>query len=124
MAAHRPEECDLLLAEAVNAGDLETVVSFYEPEARFVAGPDNVVMGRNGIREVMRQMLAGKPKLTIQVPVVVEAGDIALLFSKWSSTTTGSDGSETAQSGNGREVVRRQPDGTWQFVIDHPSGGD
>jgi uncharacterized protein (TIGR02246 family) len=124
MAAHRPEECDLLIAESINAGDLEGAVALYESDARFVAGPDNVVEGSDGIREVMRSMLAGKPRLTIEVPKIVQSGDLALLCSKWSSTSTGPDGKETTDTGNGREVVRRQADGTWRFVIDFPNGGD
>jgi uncharacterized protein (TIGR02246 family) len=124
MPAHRPEECDLLIADSINAGDLEGAVALYESDARFVAGPDNVVEGSDGIREVMRSMLAGKPRLTIEVPKVVQSGDLALLCSRWSSTTTGPDGKETTDTGNGREVVRRQADGTWRFVIDFPNGGD
>jgi uncharacterized protein (TIGR02246 family) len=124
MAALRPEDCDLLLAVSINSGDLEGAVAFYEPDARFVAAPDNVVEGSDGIREVMLGMLHGNPRLTIEVPQVVQSGDLALLCSKWSTTTTGPDGSTTTESGNGREVVRRQPDGTWRFVIDYPNGGD
>src|SRR5262245_38413587 len=62
MAAHRPEECDFQIADCINAGDLEGAVALYEAGARFVAGPDNVVEGSDGIREVMRSMLAGKPR--------------------------------------------------------------
>ena len=45
MPAHRPEDCDLLLAERINAGDLEGAIAFYEPGARFVAGPDHIIEG-------------------------------------------------------------------------------
>src|SRR5690242_2332190 len=124
MSAHRPEECDLLIADSINAGDLEGAVALYESDARFVAAPDNVVEGSDGIREVMRSMLAGKPRLSIEVAQVVQTGDLALLCSVWSSTVTGADGKVTTDSGNGREVVRRQADGTWRFVIDFPNGGD
>ena len=124
MAAHRPEECDALIADRINAGDLEGAVALYESDARFVAAPDNIVEGSDGIREVMRAMLAGKPHLTISVSSVVQSGDLALVSSKWSATSTGPDGKETTDTGNGREVVRRQADGTWRFVIDHPNGGD
>ncbi len=108
----------------MSAGDLEGVVALYEADARFVIGPGNVAAGTDAIREVFRQMLAEHPKLTIEVPLVVQTGDLALLGSKWTSTTTGSDGKQTTDSGNGREVVRRQADGTWRFVIDYGNGGD
>src|SRR5262249_17415088 len=84
MAAQRPEEGDFEIAGRTNAGDLEGAVGLYESDARFVAGPDNTVEGSDGIREVMRSMLAGKPRLTIEVPKVVQTGDVALLCSKWS----------------------------------------
>ena len=124
MPANRPEECDLKIAEAVNAGDLEAAVALYEDDAAFVAGPDNVVRGSAAIRQMMTGMIAEKPRLKIEVPLVVQSGDLALLFSKWSATSVGADGKESTMSGNGREVVRRQADGTWKFVIDHPTGGD
>src|SRR5215469_727198 len=108
MAAHRPEECDFEIAACINAGDLEGAVALYEAGARFLAGPENVVEGTDGIREVMRSMLAGKPRLTIEVPKVLQTGDLALLCSKWSATSTGPDGKETTDTGNGREVVRQQ----------------
>lgn len=124
MAAQRPEECDFQIAVCINAGDLEGAVALYESDARFVAAPDNTVEGSAGIREMMRGMLAGKARVTIEVPKVVQTGDLAMLCSKWSTTTTGADGKETTETGNGREVVRRQADGTWRFVIDYPNGGD
>ena len=36
MPAHKPEECDTLLVEALHRGDLEAAVALYEPNASFV----------------------------------------------------------------------------------------
>jgi len=36
--------------------------------------------------------------------------------------TIGADGKETKISARGTEVVRKQADGTWRFVIDNPTG--
>jgi uncharacterized protein (TIGR02246 family) len=123
MAARKPEECDYLLTEALNAGDLEAAVALYEPNASFVQEPGKVVTGRAAIREVMQGFLAVKPKLTIEA-TAVQSGDVALLRSKWSLNGTGPDGKPVTMSGNGIEVVRRQADGTWLFVIDNPNGAD
>jgi len=44
-------------------------------------------------------------------------GDLALLRGDFTFTSSDVEfGSSTA------EVVRRQPDGTWLYIIDHPSG--
>ena len=123
MPARRPEECDTLLGEALNRGDLEAAVALYEPTAAFVAEPGKVVTGHAAVREAMNGFLSLKPKLSIQVDAVQNGGgDIALLQSKWSLTGTGPDGKPMSMSGNGVEVVRRQPDGTWKFIIDNPNG--
>ena len=123
MPARKPEECDTLWGEALNRGDLEAAVALYEADAAFVQEPGKVVRGHAAVRGAMQGFLAIKPKFTISVNSV-ENGDIAVLRSKWSVNGTGPDGKPVAMSGNGIEVVRRQADGTWKFVIDNPAGAD
>ena len=120
-AARKPEDCDLLLAEAMNKGDLEAAVALYEPEASFVQ-EGKVVSGKAAIREIMQGFLAIKPQLKLEV-TAAQSGDIALLNSKWSITGTDAEGKPVSMSGAGAEVVRRQADGTWLFVVDSPNGG-
>ena len=125
MPARKPEECDTLLVEAINKGDLETALALYEPNASFVLESGQVVTGLAAIREVMQGFLALKPKFTIEVKAVQSGdGDLALLRAKWSMTGTGPDGKPVTMSGNSTEVVRRESDGTWRFVIDNPRGAD
>ncbi len=124
MAARKPEDCDNHLIEALNTGDLDAAVACYEPDASFVVEPGKVVTGHAAIREVLESWLALKPKLTIEANAV-QSGDVALLRSKWTLKGTGSDdGKPVEMSGNGTEVVRRQADGSWLFIIDNPAGAD
>ena len=125
MPARKPEECDTLLVEAINKGDLETALALYEPNASFVLESGQVVTGLAAIREAMQGFLALKPKFSIAVKAVQSGdGGLALLRAKWSLTGTGPDGKPMTMSGNSTEVVRRQSDGTWRFVIDNPRGAD
>ena len=39
MPAHKPEELDVLFAQAVNAGDIEAVIKLYEPAASLTPSP-------------------------------------------------------------------------------------
>ena len=122
MPAMKPEDCDFLIAKYLNAGDLDAIVGLYEPGATFVAEPGKPVTGHAAIREVMKGSLAGKPHVEMKVPIVTIAGELALLVSDYTVSYTGSDGKPATMSGRGTEVVRRQPDGTWLFVIDNPTG--
>jgi uncharacterized protein (TIGR02246 family) len=125
MLARKPEDCDLLLVEALNKGDLEAALSLYEPNASFVLDSGQVVTGTAAIREVMQGFLALKPKFAMEVKAVQSGdGNIALLRGKWSLSGTGPDGKPMTMSGNSTEVVRRQPDGAWRFIIDNPRGAD
>ena len=123
MAARKPEEVDLLLMEAINAGNVEGALGLYEPEGTFVPQPGQAATGLAAIREALGGFLALKPRLTIAVSQVVEAGDLALLSSRWSLQGTAPDGSPVQLAGQGAEVVRRQADGSWKFVIDNPFAG-
>ena len=122
MPAQRPEQCDILIGEAINAGNVDAAIALYEPNATFASEPGKTVTGLDAIREVMVGFTAMNPKLTLEVPLVLQCDDIALLHSKWSITGTSPDGSAVKEEGKGIEVVRRQADGTWKFIIDNPNG--
>jgi len=63
-----------------------------------------------------------KPRIKLDGKKLAEAGDIALTTSKWVLEGTGPDGKPMKMEGQSAEVARRQPDGTWLFVIDNPYG--
>jgi hypothetical protein len=67
MPARKPEECDTILVDAINKGDLEAAIALYEPNARFVQESGEVVTGHPAIREEMKGFLALKPKFSIKV---------------------------------------------------------
>lgn len=125
MPAHKPEECDMLLIEAVHKRDLEAAVALYEPSASFVLDSGQVVTGRAAIREVFQGYLALKPKFTMEVKAVQQGGgDLALTGTIWSVTGIDANGKPFTDKGKSVEVVRRQADGTWRFVIDNPHGAE
>jgi ketosteroid isomerase-like protein len=126
VAAHRPEECDILIFEAIRNKDLEAAVAIYEPTATFVLESGEAVTGHPAIRETLRDwMELEDPVFTTELKAFLSADqNLALLRGSWSAIVKGPDGTPTKISGKNVEVVRRQPDGTWRFVIDHPRGAD
>lgn len=57
-------------------------------------------------------------KLVFGESLVFPAGDLALIHTPWTMQLP--DGS--SPEGATAEVVRRQPDGSWKYVIDNPDG--
>jgi ketosteroid isomerase-like protein len=53
----------------------------------------------------------------------LEAGDLALVFSRWTLRGRGPNGTPLEPAGQTSGVVRRQAEGTWVSAIDTPFGG-
>ena len=122
MPAKSPKEAHGLFVEYFNEGDLEKIISLYEPNATLVmmGGP---VQGHDAIRKAMGMFLSFKGHMELHVDKIFQTDDVALLFSSWTLTGTDpEDGSPRVTSGQTSDVVRRQPDGSWLFVIDNPEG--
>jgi uncharacterized protein (TIGR02246 family) len=106
--AQRPEDLPRFFLDRANAGDVDGVVDLYEPDAVLVIPPGRLAVGTEAIREFYTGLLASGPRFSSVIRPAVRAGDIAL--------------TSTVRTGNATvEVARRQPDGTWRWLIDQPS---
>lgn len=104
-----PESLPLLFLDRANAGDLDGVLALYEPGA-VVAFPSGLrAVGHSQIRRAYAELFAVQPRFSPGVarPALI-AGDVAL-------TAT------VLPTGTAAEVARRQPDGTWRWVVDDPA---
>lgn len=120
-APRTPEDVHRLWEEYFVAGNLDALVSLYEPDAAFVAQPGAFVTGRRAIREVLARFIAVRRSFDLEIGRAIQTGDIALLVSSW--TLEGEQRGEPYEtSGRTADIVRRQPDGSWRLVIDSPYG--
>lgn len=122
MPAAIPVDVDRLFAEALSRGDLDSELAMYEDEACYVEGNGTQVRGREQIRVALAELITLSPTLDCYEVDVVENDDLAVLRARWTFSGTNSDGTSFERHGRSIEVVRRQPDGTWRFIIDLPSG--
>ncbi len=121
MPARTPEDCDRLFEEYVNTGDVEAVVGLYEEGGSLVQHDGGVATGHAAIRGIITRLVGIQPKLRNDVVRVIQVGeDLALVYNDWSMSAKGRDGNPIERAGKAIEVVRRQADGTWRFVIDDP----
>lgn len=107
-AAH-PEDLSRLILERLNAGDVDGLVALYEPDAVLALPDGHIATGSDEIRRAYQHLVADRPFEPGTQRPTLRSADLAL-------TSTGlANGLVTV------EVARRQPDGTWLWVIDQPN---
>jgi uncharacterized protein (TIGR02246 family) len=119
-----PEQLLKSIVDGINSGDLDGLLSLYEPDAAFASQPGILAHGTTGVRDSLAAFIAMKGTLDIKLTRVLEAGGLAFVAGVWSFTGTAPDGTAVTLTGRNGDVLRRQADGTWRFVIDNPWGTD
>ena len=119
-----PEQVLASVVDGINAGNLDALMALYEPHAAFAAQPGSLATGWSGVRASLAAFTAMNGTLDLQVTRVLQLDDLALVVGEWSFAGTGPDGEPVTLTGRNADVLRRQPDGSWRFVIDNPWGTD
>ena len=119
-----PEEVLNSVVVGINAGDLDSLMKLYEPNACFASEPGQLAKSPDSVRQCLRSFIDLKGKLDLKVKRVLQASDLALVTTEWSFSGTGPDGNPINMAAKSADVLRRQEDGTWRFVIDNPWGTD
>jgi ketosteroid isomerase-like protein len=119
-----PEEVLYSVTEGINAGNLDSLMTLYEPLACFASQPGKLAETPEGIRESLGNFIDMKGKLNLSVKRVLKAKDLALVITEWSFNGIGHDRKPVHMTAKSADVLRQQPDGTSQFVIDNPWGTD
>lgn len=121
MGATEPDQVIQQFVKLFNSGDVDAIVrDLYEDDAVLQAGPGApIVSGAQAVREVLDGFVAMGGTMSILAATAIPNADLALTHSKWRLEIEGSEPMEATTA----EVVRRQPDGTWRYIIDNPFGG-
>jgi len=122
MPAKTPQELQSLFVNAFNSGDLDALLALYEPNAALATQSGVTQVGTEKLGDSFRTVIGMKGKMAIDTTYAVETDGIALLRGSWSMESMTPVGKAVTMKGHSIEVARRQPDGSWLFVIDHPFG--
>ena len=112
------------IVTGINSGDLESLMPLYESDAAFAAQPGELAHGASGVSEALTGFISMDGELDLHVTRVLEVDDLALVIGAWSFEGTGPDGEPVQLAARNADVLRRQEDGSWRFVIDNPWGTD
>jgi uncharacterized protein (TIGR02246 family) len=114
MPVNRLEDVHPFFATAFNNGDTAALLTLYHPDAvlivdgKPVTGHDQILAELKGFIELQGQM-----ELTPRS--INTFGDTALMIGDWTITSA-----ELNLKGTSAEVLQRQPDGSWVYIIDNP----
>lgn len=114
MPAKSPEEICEFFKTYMAQGDLDSLVGIYDPEAAFLDQSGEIRRGRDGMREVLAPLADARARFDFKIRQVIQSGEIALMHTEW--TVSSSEG----MSSYAIEVARRQPDGSWCWLIGDP----
>lgn len=115
-----PQRMNEAFARAFNTRKIDNLLELYEPEAVLVTdGSGGSCIGLPAIAPELAKLLEAPGSMTSHNNFCLVHGDLALLRADWK--LRGEDGGVIA-SGSSAEVVRKQADGRWLYVIDHAVG--
>lgn len=122
--AMTPEDSSRILVHAIENGDIDTVVSLYEEEAILFSKSGRALQGKAAIRDNNLALIALKPTFDIAFIAATVSADDQLATNRMKATLSWQteEGEEKQASVDTLEVLRKQDDGSWRYVIDDPYG--
>src|ERR1700747_2352044 len=104
-SAKSPEQICDLFQRAMAEGDIDSVLSVYDPEAAFVKESGEVIKGRDSLYLELEPLAAMKTSFDFTIKQVVATGGTALMHTEWTLYQPRPIRLQAI------EVARRQPDG-------------
>ena len=101
-----------------NNHDLDSVLPLYGPDTTMVPMAGTTVRGVEAIRASLEVMFGVPGRMAMRTRYVIEADDLALLSCTWTLTV-----GDEVMSAVSAEVARRDAEGGWRYLIDHPYAG-
>ena len=89
MLARSPEDICRLFKKYMGEGNLEAVLSVYDPEAVILDQSGEVKKGEEGLRQQLAPMAAAKAVFDFDIKQIIQSGDIALMHTAWRHPVTG-----------------------------------
>jgi ketosteroid isomerase-like protein len=114
-----PSEINRLFADGFNRRDHAGLLSLYEEGAVLRTDARTTFAGRAQIARALEQLLGLPGTMRSINRYCIEHDGIALLRADYAIVRENGD---HLLSGSSAEVVRRQTDGSWLYVIDHATG--
>ncbi|WP_028585279.1 YybH family protein [Desulfogranum mediterraneum] len=123
-AIREPSTAHALFTRAMNERNLEQLCALYADQAVMVLRSGKEVRGREAVQEVFSRMVQAIESLELETVYMLRSDKSALFRSHYTATFRNGEGELETHTNSGIEMLEKQPDGSWLFVIDHQVGAD
>ncbi|MET9263869.1 nuclear transport factor 2 family protein [Amycolatopsis sp. NPDC004079] len=108
--------------QALNAGDLDRLLSLYDPDAAMRISDGSVVHGHERVGQELTGLIAAEAQLENRTRHVFRHNDVALIVVDYTLRITTPDGQRADTQGTATNVLRHTPGRGWRMIIANPPG--
>jgi len=109
--------------DCIRNGDVIAALDCFDEEAIYITEPGKFVKGKAQIREALEKVCSLKPDLQALRAVDFITGNIASWVDEWTMKATLPDGTIIEMRGISSDILKKQADGNWAYLVDNPYGG-
>ena len=117
-----PEGAARYFQHCIREGDVEGALSCFDAQAVYIPSPGAKLEGTAEIRKGLEMLCGMNPDLQAQRCLGIEVGDLASWVDEWSLRGTLPDGTVLTLTGVSSDILKRQPNGHWAYLVDNPYG--
>ena len=108
----------------VRNGDVDGALDCFDDEAIYVTGIGTFVSGKENIRKALEQVCGLKPDLQAQRSAGFTIDNITAWVDEWTMKATLPDGTKLEMRGTSSDILKKQPNGNWAYLVDNPYGAE
>ncbi len=105
----------------LNSGDIEALADLYALDVVYVNPDGKRMVGRDAVREDLAGLIALNPTIDIYDRQHIVYRDIVFTTNHSRLKITNPDGTTQELNGSGLEILQKQADGGWRYIIDDAS---
>ncbi|RUT33681.1 DUF4440 domain-containing protein [Paenibacillus zeisoli] len=123
-SVRNPEDMNTAFADAFNSGEINNLLSLYEPDSILINLSGSKDKGIASIQKTLEELLQLRGNMVSKNIYCIPFENIALLRAHFILEAVSPDGKPIHLEGHTSEVIRQQSDGSWLYIVDHPFGAD
>jgi ketosteroid isomerase-like protein len=119
----QPEASARYFQHCIRKGDVSGALRCFDVNAVYVTEAGKFVQGHDAVRQALEAVAGLKPDLQAQrSAVLVTTYDIASWVDEWTLKATLPNGEKLDLAGVSSDVLKRQANGVWTYLVDNPYG--